>query len=138
MIAVDSVDGIVREGSSADVTFELQPKWKDGVGHELECRRQREQQGKGPEAGVSLVSHSFEPICLKTGGKLVHSEGKGWRKEGKARRWSGPRSYWSLQAPGDKCTGIGDLGEQPHTASREGQAPGPARKGPGKASLPTG
>lgn len=113
MIAVDSVDRTVREGSFEDVTFELQPEWKDGVGHALECKRQREQQCKGPEAGVSWVSHSFEHICLKKGGKSVQSVGKAWRRKGKTRGWSGPRSYWSLQAPGNKCTCIGDLGEWP-------------------------
>lgn len=120
-----SVDIIVREGSFEDVTFKLQPKWKDGVGQELECRRWREQQGKGPEAGLSLVSHSFE-----------HRRIVSALKEGKAWAGVGPDHIGACRLQAINAHVLRDVGKQLHTASREGQAPGLARKGLGKASLP--
>lgn len=43
MMTIDVLDGIIREGFSGDATLELRPKWEGRSGHELECRRQRQQ-----------------------------------------------------------------------------------------------
>lgn len=80
---------------------------------------------------MSLLSHSFEHICLREGGKSVRSLGKAGVIRIRGEVGVGRPLDRNVHVLGIQRSGL-------HTTSREEAAPRPARKRPGKTSLAMG